>query len=289
MLLTSLAHAGVGIDTLDEGTGVRAAGMGGAMVAVDGDISAPAFNPAGLASCKRPQAMSSSTQLFGGDLSRFALDGVYPIWDGVAGLNFIQEGVNDILLTSADSSNQPVINGSFTASYRCLNFAYAKQLDNKTYVGGNFKYLSAELNNASASGFGLDLGVWRKLEQGYTVGAVAKNILPVSLGWSTGAKDEIPLKIVIGFSYVAKLWDRNILLVADSELIVKNRPAKQSFGLEYTVSKDKNMSAVVRLGYNKASNITAGLGLSYQDFRLDYAYQDHSLGSSSQIALGYLI
>jgi len=288
LLLASLLNAGTAIDCLAEGTGVRALGLGGAFSAMPGSPAAPAYNPGALGEVKNTEAMSSSFQYFDSDVSRFALDVAYPMAGSVWAFNFIQEGVTDIPLTRDDGNNQPEAYGSFNSQSRCLNVSLAQELvPHKSYWGASLKYFTAELYQETASGWGLDVGIWQQLTPSVNVALSAKNILPVQLAWSTGHTDEIPLTVIAGIAYQASLWDRSIWLSADLDLLVKNQPARFSYGLEVWFWQQNEIHIALRLGRNRQESITAGLGFNYRKFILDVAFQNHSLGSSNQIALGY--
>ncbi|MFC1478694.1 hypothetical protein ACFL57_04470 [Candidatus Margulisiibacteriota bacterium] len=288
ILFYACAYAGTAVDLLAESISVRALGMGGAFTAIADSAAAPASNTAGLAQLNSAEVMSTSFSGFDGDVSRISLDIAYPAWDGVSGFNFIQEGIADIPYTRDNGSSQPEQYGSFNSSYRCYNISYAREIvPAQTYAGGNIKYYSAELATGNASGFGIDAGIIHRLNPSLTLALSVKNILPVSLGWSTGHTDEIPLKVIAGAGYSLLLLGRDLLLGADMELLVNNRPAALSYGAEYCVWQQKNTNVSVRLGKNSLEQLTAGLGLVYNRFNLDYAYRNHDLGASSQIAIGY--
>ncbi|MFH1428174.1 MAG: hypothetical protein ABIH39_00345 [Candidatus Margulisiibacteriota bacterium] len=287
LLFYSCAFAGTAVDLLAESISVRALGMGGAFTAIADSAAAPASNTAGLAKLRGAEIISTSFSGFDGDVSRISFDAAYPIWGGVSGFNIIQEGVSDIPYTR-DINGQPDQYGSFNSSYRCYNFSYARELiSDQTYAGCNIKYYSAELATGNASGFGIDAGIIHRLNQSLALALSVKNIIPVSLSWSTGHTDEIPLKVIAGAGYSLQVLGRALLIGADMELLVNNRSSAISYGAEYCVWQQESINVSVRLGKNRLEQLTAGLGLVYNRFTLDYAYWNHDLGVSSQIAFGY--
>jgi len=300
LLLVNL-KAGTGVDLLSGGTGVRAFALGGAYTALADSAAGAAYNPAGLGQIKHSEIMSSSFSMFDGDLSKLSFDFVFPIDFGVIGLNFLQEAINDIPLVK-DNNNQPEIYGSFDNTSRCFNLSFAKAIYwDITYFGINLKYFTESLSGATATGWGVDLGFIQYLPNNIKISLVARNILPVNLSWNTGHTDTIPLNIVTGVSYWQLLFGRVLLVSLDMDLVRSQKPTYVKYGLEYYVwgfpkkgsYKDiksqikRNPGLILRMGKNEFEELTFGIGFVYQEFKLDYAFQDHDLGNSSQIAIGY--
>ena len=133
----------------------------------------------------------------------------------------------------------------------------------------------------------MDFGLIYKASNDLKLGLVARNILPVSLEWSTGHKDEFNLKVQSGIAFKQRLFGKLLLSSLDIDLLNNSRSNTISYGFEYWVYNSKLTSVTFRFGKNRVNHITAGSGLYFRHLRIDYAYQYHQLGSSNIITLGY--
>ncbi|MFA4858493.1 MAG: S-layer homology domain-containing protein, partial [Candidatus Margulisiibacteriota bacterium] len=175
-----------------------------------------------------------------------------------------------------------------------------------TLVGANFKLFSQNLagtgvTGGTATGCNLDLGMIYKQSDIFSVGLNLQNILPASLGgalvWPTtttrtsAVEETLPSNLKLGMAY--KIMGRQSPLKSDQEVLwlldvdrsltLSNYPMLFHTGVEWHPVK----MAALRFGFDQDvvggdssassanSNLTAGVGVEWDDFRFDYAYHQY--------------
>lgn len=283
--------------------GARAIGMGGAFVAVANDASAMYWNPSGLATMYRSEALFSHSNWLA-DIN-FNYGGVVLPLEG-----FGTVGVNFTSMTMADmertTESKPEGTGEFfSAGSIAVGVAYACQLTDWFSIGGNFKYINEHIAASSASGFAVDIGTlfttpFRGLKFGAGISnfgtkmkitgddlLITKDISPnagnnanVNGYLSTDAFD-LPLNLRIGIAYQPIIEeDQQLTLVVDAQHPSDNSESV-SLGGEYSVF-DNTLS--LRGGYkalgqkDSEERFTAGAGIRYPIgtgliVRFDYGYE----------------
>jgi len=158
------------------GVGGRALGMGGAFVALANDVTAGYWNPAGLSRINYPQFSLMHDERFG-SLVNYDYGAVaIPFGPRTSlGLSIIRLGVDDI----PDTRDAGIdVNGNltydpnqfsrvdpsrvtyFNAADWAFYFTYAKKQTEEFSYGANLKIIRRELGEHSATGLGLDVGLW---------------------------------------------------------------------------------------------------------------------------------
>ena len=185
----------VGFDFLRTLVGARPSAMGGAFVAIAGDIHNIAYNPAGLAMInKRQGTLTYLNHLLDFQSGFFAY--AHPFANGVfaVGLHFFDFGTFE----GKD------INGEDTGEFGSNSFSFAvgysySPIKNLS-VGGMAKYIRFQIDNLTEMAIATDLGIIysfpsRDLDLGLGV---------FNLGTTTSAfietKDALPLSIQLGFA-----------------------------------------------------------------------------------------
>jgi len=254
-------------DFEDIGVGVRAVGLGNCYTAIGDDIDSIYYNPAGLSHIKKTEFSSSYSKLYWG------LD------DGSnIGQSFISAGTS---LGKYGVVGFSWINLSLTRYYQENTFilGYSRKLKEDIFIGVNGKILSKQYGRDiyteddplfnkygyTKTGYSLDIGVKFNFNK-FIIGIVGKDLLrpDVDLG---NSNDGLPATYKAGIGYKTD----DLLLGLD-------------FGYYYNVIKC--FSGIEKLFFNKRfatrvgvgigtrefSNITLGLGYSYNIFRIDYAF-----------------
>ena len=303
---------------LEIGVGARALGMGSAQVAVADDGSGFYWNPAGIASLGKIQLTGMYADLFNSLENHSFASISLPIFGGaMISASWIRLAVEDIpryndadlIKNSDDRINDP--DGAGLTDPSTGNFAYA---DNAYIItlaklnrinadlgwqyfefpidfgyGVNFKMIDTYLDDKHASGLGIDTGVkfgfglddifdddrMGKLYFGINI----QDLFNTKVKWDTDSKqqDEIERNWKYGFALSQPLIFMDSQMLFAFDLNSKyNGSAHIGFEVKY-----KSLFAV-RLG-NNSSNFTAGAGISYWHFNLDYAYQNHELGNSHRV------
>ena len=137
--------------------GARAAGMGGAFVAVANDVSAAYWNPGGLSRLEGNEFSAVHAQwLANTNINWFGLAAKLTPDDAVAfSINQLDYGEDDI--TTEDSPNGT--GQTWSASDICFSLSYARNLTDRFSIGANAKYVHTKIYNESASAFSLDVGL----------------------------------------------------------------------------------------------------------------------------------
>ena len=296
LALTVPASAGkYAAEFLDTGIGVRALGMGGAFVASADDGSAGFWNPAGMVQARRTEVSFMHAAHFNGLLQSDVLHLIRPSQSLALGATYLRVGIDGIKYTSRlDLNGRPVIDREVTDVEDALLLSAAKSLRPNLSFGATVKALRQRVGDNSALGFGVDLGVhWRPAPQ-WALGASLQDISGTHVYWDTGHRDIKPPRLNVGAS-----WKKSINLLRSSLALSVQQIVRfegrsvdgalnfgefgntdVSLGGEYTVYDLLS----VRLGSHTGA-LTAGAGISFKQFRLDYAFMSHDLGNAHRVAL----
>ena len=302
------------------GVGARALGMGSAFVGLADDGTAAYWNPAGLASLEERQVTAMHAEQFGSIVQYDFLSYVMPIASPgkprqAISVSLVRLGVDDIpdtrgLELAYDANN----NGKFdypedllavdesrfvfdSDNDVALLFSYARDVRAGLSLGGNFKYIRQWLGDSLRSnGFGIDLGVLYVGQNGLSLGATLRDATTTRILWNTGTGEFIAPSLRLGAAKTRGFKDRRHLVTAaldvqvgfsDERLSSQAHLGSATFefhpGLEYWY--DRRLA--LRAGF-EAQNFTAGAGIRYHKFGLDYAYLDHrDLDASHRVSGAY--
>jgi hypothetical protein len=159
-------------------------------------------------------------------------------------------------------------------------------------VGGTLKLIYQDaIAGESSMGIGIDLGYLRRdfLTPRLSVGAKLQDATGTYLSWSTGTTEFIYPMLKVGSAYkvVSTGFNGSLLLVADADIFFDDRRTASQMWVE-TFSTDLHFGAelsfqdhvMIRGGLDGAGaktgmNETAGAGVYFGMFGLDYAYLHH--------------
>ena len=154
---------------------------------------------------------------------------------------------------------------------------YSYNYENKFFGGVAVNYLTTSIQNYGSDGaFFINVGVLAYLSERLRLGFTFENVNRASIG---NEKDQVPVVLRSGISY--DLLEEFSLNIA-AEKDVKYNPSFH-FGFEYNVIEHLSL----RSGFsNEPSRYSAGVGLNYSIFSLDYAFFTHpDLGLTHQAGL----
>ncbi len=272
-----IGEAGEAAPYLKTGVGPRALAMGSAFIAVADDNSGAYWNPAGIPFMKQNQV--------GLVYSKMSLDRNYnyasvilPTWK--LGVSAIMSGVKDI--PGYDMYDYPT--GSFTESNTVLLVSYAPKLADEMSIGMNLKILQSKIDDASGTGYGLDLGTMFIITEQLKAALVLQDLY-TNINWKGDYSEKVPLVAKIGTSYdvfAPGTRSYNLKLSADVEKYATRKRIRYNFGTE--VSLPYNLALRAGLADNF---LTAGFGLKMGMFGLDYCYKVDKLKmeDTSQLSL----
>lgn len=264
------------------GAGARATALGGAFVGISDDATAVYWNPAGLNQIEN-KSVSVMHALWFEEISYDWVSYVHPTDIGTfgVGIQYISYGKID----KTDDTGLEI--GNFTPRDMAGTISYAKKLSD-ILLGVNVKYISSKITK-TATAFAGDLGIIYKLmEDKFSIGLVGQNI-----GTKMKFIDEnetLPMAIKLGGAYNIKdNW-----FVAVDVTAPNDNALNFGGGTEYTYKVNEKTNIAGRIGYNTITKdvggfkgITAGLGGSYLDYSLDYAFVPFGdLGNTHRISFG---
>lgn len=265
------------------GLGARPLALGKTFTAINNDVNAILFNPAGTATIKQFQIMGLKSQRLI-DINQYTVLGSYalPI-EGVISLGYIELSLSNILLAdpNLDSEGYVQIAGKAAYSEKVYILNYAKMLDEKQAIGFNYKAYRNNLTNDNkdlfenyyAEGSDFDLGYQYLWDQNLTLGLAYHN-LGGSLEWNTDTKEKILGSYKAGLAYRTDFFSKSTLFCFDQEVFADG-PALSHLGIE----SELQPGFMIRYGLNQrlwkdttkfSSNI--GAGLSFYGFTFDYSY-----------------
>jgi hypothetical protein len=268
------------------GVGARPSAMGEVFAGVAGDVNAVYWNPAGLAGIKRRElSLTHALWLDGITYSNIVCG--QPVHGGTVGaaFNVLNSGsiqkADNTGLRLADSYNMAEVMGILS---------YARGLGNMA-LGVNLKFISSRIEEETAHAYAADAGVlysgfrpWgMKLSVGFAVQNLGTKARYVS--------EAYPLPAIVRAGGALEAG-KGLLVVSDLNYAEKD--IRIHAGAEYTRAFGAFVAAA-RAGYKNdtvkelgvLSGLTAGAGLKWNEFQLDYAWNSFTdLGITHRISLG---
>ena len=273
---------------LKQPVGARATALAESCAAASGDAESFFWNPAGLASLKRPEVSASYDSLLETSYSS-ALSFGAPAGPGVAGATLLYH--SQAAVEAFTEVGDPA--GSFTPSDLAASVGWARSNGADSF-GAAFKLIQQKLAGRSATGWAVDLG-WQ-VKDGSTLGeapvdfgfAVRNLGSPIALGPTA---DPLPLLIDAGLQWRSTPLASTFL---DAHLPVDHAPYA-SIGQEFRRSA-QDATFALRFGYSMArrsdlgglAGFSAGVGMLLGSLRLDYAWVPlGDLGTTHRVSLGF--
>lgn len=303
-------------DFLNIDVGARAAAMGGAFTAVADDATAFYWNPAGLVIKDTFRLHIDHVPIFKGLAQYNVISADFPVQKNAAlAVGWIRLGVDDIpryapllstrmdrLLSSQNRSDgQPI--GYFADNENAFFISLSGATFSEWEIGPGFnkytvpmqlsfgisgKYILHQLDDHSGTGQGIDAGVRMRMfnqmqnpekASWFSVGWVAKDIAHTSILWDTDSKhtDTIEPRFRLGtaYSYALTLWETRITVSCDRDFKEKAWYAGAELNLFDTV--------VLRGGY-RDRGLSAGAGLCFSYFNVDYAFVMSELAHTHRVS-----
>jgi tetratricopeptide (TPR) repeat protein len=264
----------------------RSAAMGSAFTGISGEVGCLHFNPGGLALTEGDIITSTHCEWF--QSMRFE---DVALAHGMGKGGALGVNVKGFYVTGLEKRTQdtPDPEGTFGAYFVDFGATYARKLFYFMPVGLSVKGIYEKIEESSATGFCLDLGMqYLTAIDGLQFGVSLKNI---------GSKmmfkdDEFPLPGSIRGGIMYRFLGGNCLLSADLEKMGK-RDATVNVGSEVLIMKTLSL----RVGYNgevgkdmdsKTAGIAAGAGFAVGDLSVDYAFVNYDyLGMTHRFGLTF--
>lgn len=302
-------------ESFSVGVGGRGLGMGSAYHTLATGPEALYWNPAGLS---RPDRSSRDrlnrlafmhSERFGGDVS-YNFIGWSKKLKGhgdalTAGFGLIHLGVGGIPITRLpDPDSEPgPDNRPFIERYSSKNdFAFlaglGRQLGDNLWLGGNVKLLHERHYGATATGFGFDLGLIRRVDWGLPLLASlsARDVTTSFLAYSTGKREYIKPWVSAGVAPAEPFSVPGGMVTGAVEVSVPLERRKANYrsdeayymsllhlGVEYEIQR----RLALRAGLDER-NPTFGAGLTVRTLAVDYAWVGHrDLAQTQRVSLSW--
>lgn len=263
-------------------TNARTAALGHSGVALSGDASCIYYNPASVIGIKSTDLVLTFSSIYE-EMKTGYIGIAIPYGIGVigAGVSYFNSGE----MTRTEAAPVGFIKtGTFTNSDIGFHLSYSRKFMPELSAGVTLKGVFETLAEKSASAFALDIGGFYTYD-GIDFGLAVRNI-------GTGLKydsvsSSLPMIISAGLAYHAMEG----LLFTTSGDLPNDSDIKFNLGGEYRIIE----YFALRLGYNTGQKdieglggLTAGFGLFYKNFMLNYAYNLYGdFGAVHLISLGF--
>ena len=295
------------------GVGGRAFGLGGAYVAVAGDVTAGYWNPAGLSRLNYPQFTLMHDEQFGGLINYDYGAVAFPAGANASlALSAIRLGVDNIANTSnawndLNGNGLPESNeidrskiSYFNAADWAFYLSYAKKSSEDFSYGANLKIIRRENGEAGATGIGFDVGAQYRLTDRLTLGANAQDITTTLIAWNTGTNELIAPTLKLGSAYRIDALDGQFTPAFDVDMRFEDRASASNAhigavsldfhtGLEF----DFRQVVAVRTGYSDLGTFTIGAGVHLPKFDIDYSFAKfdgtEELGNTHRISITFTL
>ena len=298
------------------GVGGRALGMGGAYVALANDVTSGYWNPAGLSRMTYPQMTLMHDERFG-SLVNYDYGAVaFPLGPRASiGLSLVRLGVDDI----PDTRNAGVdINGNltydptqfsrvdpnrvtyFNAADWAMYLTYARRFSDDFAYGANIKLIRRELGDHSATGIGIDVGLWYTPFDNLLLGANLQDVTTTFLAWDTGTNELISPTMKVGSAYLIEALGGRFAPAMDFDIRFENRQSASmahlgpvSMDLHAGVEYQFKDLIALRVGYSDIKQLTLGAGVHLPKLNIDYSFmkfdQTDQLGNTHRISMTFTL
>lgn len=287
---SAAARAQGAFDLLRMDPTARGAALGSHPVAVAYDgLSALAINPAGLSLLTGPSAGAAYTN-HPVDLASGCFTWGRPMLDGgfAVSLNYFSYGSFE-RVASVDASPE----GSFGAWDMLASVGYGRALTERISLGGSARLIHSRIDNYASTAAALDAALLVRTGVSMTDLAMVVRNLGGQLSTYAGLRESLPTSVDLG---VAKKLEHLPLRLGVTAHWEAGASLFATASGEFTVSELLR----VRAGYttlatdqrvggadDALAGISAGLGLTHEQYRLDYAFvAQGALGLVHRIGFG---
>lgn len=263
-------------------TNARTAALGHSGVALSGDAGCIYYNPSSIMGIKSTDLVLSFSSIYE-EMKTGYIGLAVPYEIGVIGVGVSYFNSGEMTRTEAAPVGF-IKTGTFTNSDIGLHLSYGRKIMPDFSAGVTLKGVFETLAEKSAYAFALDIGGF------YSYDAVDFGLAVRNIG--TGLKFDsvscsLPMIISAGLAYHAM---EGLLFTASGDL-PNESDIKFNLGGEYRIIE----YFALRVGYNTGQKdiegfggLTAGIGLFYQNFMLNYAYNTYGdFGAVHIISLGF--
>jgi len=287
--LETQAQTPVGFDFLRTQANARPAAMGGAYVAMLGELSSLAYNPAALAFITGKQASASYiNHLLDFNTGAFAFAQNIQGGTGAVFLNFIDYGQFE----RSDKFGGVGSGEEFGVSGLNAGLTYTRFIKKNISAGGSIKFIRLQIDNLTSSAWATDLGfTWCFPKYGMTIGAAVLNWGTVSTALIQ-SKDALPTSAQIG---LAKKLQHLPATISIAGIKYTQEPIDFRLGAEIELAKQfrgrigyDSVGLDQQLGtdWDRVAGFSIGLGFIVDRFQIDYSFSSFGeIGALNKFSL----
>jgi len=278
----------IGFQFLRTQVGARPSAMGGAFLAIPGDVHNVFYNPAGIMAIKeRSAAFSYLNDLL--DFATGSVGFVQPkLGPGTLGAGILYKDYGEFVKT--DITGEEI--GTFGANSIALSAVYAIEPYPNLHAGASAKYIRAAIDNYSADAVAMDAGVMFTIpSQMLTFAAGVFNLGSATSAFIT-TKDDLPFNFRAG---VSKRLAHLPLLIGFNVYKYSEEIWHGAVGGEFTLTD----YLFLRLGYDNRgrdldvgstndhfAGAAVGMGLLWRELQFDYAFTSYGeMGSLNRFSI----
>lgn len=301
------------------GISARACGMGGAFASTDGGVQSQFYNPAGIRAEIQGYLMHAMlyNNLFNVDagvfsyplgrfrtslaLARFATDhipftradGFYD-WgtDGIPGTNDPDGTEGNGVWDPGEPVRTDMVDYKSEGDYLVL-LGSAYPISERLNAGINLKYLHHNIGGYTSNGWGIDLGSSYILNDNITLGAALRDAIGTRVKWSTDFVETKRPTLTFGghYSYPLPMNKSDVKMAVNLESKFENATGMIEMGKVSIIpllGLETNIFDILKLrcGYD-THEWSAGAGIEFFDFEIDYAFLSGELDNSHRIGVTF--
>lgn len=271
-----------GLAFLKLGVGGRAIGMGEAFSAVSNDPSATYYNPAMLPTSKNLQILLMHKEWLPDMGTDFI--GATTSWDDFAfGLSINSTNIKDIELRQKPGP----ADGIFSAHFASIGLSSSYTFSHSISIGVTGKFIYEKIFVDDASGYGFDLGARYRTPWDIMTAFSINNLGAMNVLNTEATK--LPVSVRFGCAYQLPLESINSTITLASDVVSYTTENQSHLNIGTELDYRKYFS--IRLGYQtgyESRDFSAGIGIHYGWFQLDYAFLPfgYNISSAHTISLG---
>ncbi len=276
----------------------RGAALANNLVAVPGDLNAMFTNPAVLAGIEKSQWTANYVDHLldfqGGQIAFGKRENRF----GTLAIGLIYFNYGDFEETNQFGEQT---GRNFGASEFALAGGISNVLGEGFTYGVNFKFVYSSLDNYSASGLAFDGGIIYSPSyiSDFQFGVSVANLGFVMSHYTENRDEELPTFLRVGFA--KKLAHLPLLFTASLNDLTLDTGDNADIFKRFSVGGEFDLSEAVRfrIGYDNGVNqsvkslgarsfggLSAGIGVNYKNFRLDYAFSNYGdLGKQNRLGI----
>lgn len=281
--------------------GVLSTAMGGTGLTYSESFAAGWWNPALLAVNPDPGVELMRSQHFEGLLDQNQLSLILGK-DNSTSLMINHLAIDDVKLTKLENpqdtlsnNNRPIVWKTVSNQDFVLYGGMARSLNDRLHLGLSPKLAYRSLASHGGYAFGADLGLLWEISQHARLGANLRDVLSTQVLWEGGEHEVVLpcLDLEMGYDLKA-LGKMPVHMALRSEWRAEDMESTVNFGslgadLHAGLAVQPFPALKVLAGYDMDA-ITAGLGVKYKVFGLNYAFRSNSpegLGYSQRVSASY--